>query len=45
MISEIFYENLNKSNIEFFDELKIEFDKVLQSGWFVLGENVDKFEE
>ena len=45
MNSEIQYENLYKSNLEFFDEYKKELSKVLDSGWFILGENVKKFEE
>ena len=45
MTNEISYENLNKSNLEFFVEYKKEFDKVLQSGWFILGENVREFEK
>lgn len=45
MNKEILYENLNKSNLEFFDEYKNEFSKILDSGWFVLGSNVKKFEE
>jgi dTDP-4-amino-4,6-dideoxygalactose transaminase len=45
MSKEILYENLNKSNQEFLEEYKTEFAKVLDSGWFVLGNNVKKFEE
>ena len=45
MNSEIQYENLYKSNLEFFDEYLAEFSNVLKSGWFVLGNNVNKFEE
>lgn len=45
MHNEIQYENLNKSNQEFLEEYKSEFAKVLDSGWFVLGTNVKKFEE
>ncbi|MCX6327614.1 MAG: DegT/DnrJ/EryC1/StrS family aminotransferase [Bacteroidia bacterium] len=45
MYREIFYENLYKSNLEFFNDYKKEFSKVLDSGWFILGNNVKKFEE
>ena len=45
MNKEIFYENLYKSNLEFFDEFKIGFSDVLDSGWYVLGKNVKLFEE
>jgi len=38
------YENLNKSNSIFFEELKKSFDNTLDSGWFILGKKVDKFE-
>jgi len=38
------YENLQKVNIGLFDEYKEEFDKFLQSGWYVLGNNVKNFE-
>jgi dTDP-4-amino-4,6-dideoxygalactose transaminase len=38
------YENLQKVNIGLFDEYKEEFDKLLQSGWYVLGNNVKNFE-
>lgn len=39
------YENLYKSNQIFFDEYKEEFETFLQNGWFILGENVEKFEK
>lgn len=45
MNKEILYENLNKSNLEFFDEYKNVFSNILDSGWFILGSNVNKFEE
>jgi dTDP-4-amino-4,6-dideoxygalactose transaminase len=38
------YENLAKSNESFFDQFNRCFKDVLESGWFVLGENVEKFE-
>ncbi len=39
------YENLYKSNSVFFEELKISFDDTLNSGWFILGKKVEKFEQ
>lgn len=39
------YENLYKSNLIFFEELKKSFDQTLNSGWFILGKNVEKFEQ
>ena len=39
------YENLHKSNSIFFEELKKSFDDTLNSGWFILGKNVEKFEQ
>src|SRR3989339_902834 len=39
------YDNLNKVNKPFADELKRAFCNVLDSGWFILGENVEKFEK
>lgn len=39
------YENLYKSNSIFFEELKKSFDDTLNSGWFILGKNVEKFEQ
>lgn len=45
MDKEILYENLNKSNLEFIEEYKKEFSNILDSGWFILGSNVNKFEE
>lgn len=38
------YENLSLLNKPFFDELSQSFDKVLHSGWYILGESVKKFE-
>jgi dTDP-4-amino-4,6-dideoxygalactose transaminase len=38
------YENLHKLNLPFFDKFKESFEDVLQSGWFILGNNVKKFE-
>lgn len=38
------YENLFKANQPYFDKFNRAFNEVLQSGWFILGENVKKFE-
>ncbi len=39
------YENLGKVNQSFFDEYRHAFDQVLQSGWYILGNSVKKFEQ
>jgi dTDP-4-amino-4,6-dideoxygalactose transaminase len=39
------YENLRKVNQPFFQELKSVFDVVLESGWFILGQQVEAFEK
>ena len=39
------YENLTLSNQPFWDEWKKEFDALLKSGWFILGERLKKFEQ
>lgn len=39
------YENLKLVNQKLFDKYKESFDKFLNSGWFVLGEQVAQFEE
>ena len=39
------YENLAKVNAPFFKEYSEVFNSVLKSGWYILGENVKKFEE
>lgn len=39
------YENLAQVNAHFFKEYTESFDAVLQSGWYILGENVKKFEK
>ena len=39
------YENLYKSNLVFFEEFKKSFDETLNSGWFILGKNVERFEK
>ena len=38
------YENLGKLNQPFFQEYQYEFEKVLKSGWYVLGGQVSSFE-
>jgi dTDP-4-amino-4,6-dideoxygalactose transaminase len=38
------YENLKKVNEPFFDDLKQAFSETLESGWYVLGKNVERFE-
>jgi dTDP-4-amino-4,6-dideoxygalactose transaminase len=38
------YENLFKVNQPYFAGFRQKFDEVLQSGWFILGNNVKKFE-
>jgi dTDP-4-amino-4,6-dideoxygalactose transaminase len=44
-IDMIEYENLNKSNATFNEEYLRAFRKVLDSGWFILGSEVKRFEE
>src|SRR5450631_2148311 len=39
------YENLRKLNEPFFAEYQERFQSVLQSGWFILGEQVKEFED
>lgn len=39
------YENLKKVNEPFFEKLKEKFATTLESGWYVLGNNVKSFEE
>ncbi|MBD3795741.1 MAG: DegT/DnrJ/EryC1/StrS family aminotransferase [Epsilonproteobacteria bacterium] len=39
------YENLRLANQKLFDKYKESFDTFLQSGWFILGGQVAKFEE
>ncbi len=40
----IYYENLFNSNKKFFDEFRIKFNQVLNSGWFILGNELKNFE-
>jgi len=39
------YENLGKLNKPFFEEYQRSFSQTLDSGWYILGNNVKKFEE
>lgn len=39
------YENLKKVNQPYFKEFNTVFNNVLESGWFVLGHNVEEFEK
>lgn len=39
------YENLQKLNEPFFQEYQTQFEKVLKSGWYILGQSVKTFEE
>ena len=41
----ILFLDLKKINLQYQDELKEAFDRVLNSGWYILGEEVEKFEE
>jgi len=37
--------DLQKINEQYNEEFKEAFDKVLKSGWFILGKEVEKFEK
>ena len=39
------YENLKNLNKPFFDEFKKSFENTLDSGWYILGNNVTTFEQ
>ncbi len=39
------YENLRKVNEPFFDAFRDIFNRTLASGWYVLGQNVERFED
>jgi dTDP-4-amino-4,6-dideoxygalactose transaminase len=39
------YENLRKVNQPYFKEFNTVFNNVLESGWFVLGKNLEDFEK
>lgn len=38
------YENLAKLNAPFFDEFRESFNKTMEKGWYILGDNVSTFE-
>jgi dTDP-4-amino-4,6-dideoxygalactose transaminase len=38
------YENLKKVNEPFFTELRASFNTTVESGWYILGGNVESFE-
>lgn len=38
------YENLRKSNYSFFNDYRKKFEEILNSGWYILGNNVTDFE-
>ncbi len=40
----IHYENLYNSNSKFFTEFREKFEQVINSGWFILGNEVKNFE-
>jgi dTDP-4-amino-4,6-dideoxygalactose transaminase len=41
----IAYENLRKVNEPFFEEFRRVFNETLEGGWYILGKNVERFEE
>jgi len=45
MPTTIDYENLEKLNAPFFEQYRHAFNKTLQSGWYILGNNVAGFEQ
>jgi dTDP-4-amino-4,6-dideoxygalactose transaminase len=38
------YENLRKANASFYEDYRKAFDRTLESGWYILGEQVNAFE-
>ena len=44
MSSSVEYENLGKLNKPFFEEYKQKFTKIMESGWYILGKEVQNFE-
>lgn len=44
-IEVIEYENLKKVNEKLFDKYKESFEQFITSGWYILGQNVSKFEK
>ena len=45
MMELIEYENLYRANLPFFREFQECFQQTLNSGWFILGKNVERFEQ
>lgn len=39
------YENLGKANAAFFEDYKEAFNRVIESGWYILGNSVKEFEK
>lgn len=39
------YENLKKVNLPFMDQYREAFNRVMESGWYILGESVRQFEQ
>ena len=39
------YEDLKKVNQPFFEDFKKSFSETLNTGWYILGSNVQKFED
>lgn len=39
------YENLKKANLPFMDQYREAFNRVMESGWYILGESVRQFEQ
>ncbi len=39
------FENLSKSNLKFQKKFRNVFNEILESGWFILGKNVESFEK
>ncbi len=44
MLKQVPYENLSKSNSFFLDEIKSAVNKVIDSGWYILGKELEQFE-
>ena len=45
MSNKIPYENLQILNSDFEDTMKIKFSEFISNGWYILGEEVNKFEK
>lgn len=41
---QIQYLNLSRINLEFRESLKMAFDEVFESGWYIMGRNLERFE-